>query len=433
MNILPVEIIKKKRNSFKLNKTEIEDFFKEFLKGNIKDYQVSALLMAVYFNGLDAEELANYTTTIIKSGKTFDLSNLKGYKIDKHSTGGVGDKVSLIVLPIIASLDIYIPMVSGRGLGHTGGTLDKLSSIPGFKTQLKEYEFLNILAKEKGVFGAQTKDFVPLDKLTYAIRDASGTVESIPLIAASIMSKKIAEGINGLVLDVKVGNGAFMKDEKRASILAETMIDIGKSHNLNVRAVLTDMNFPLGRTVGNALEVKEAIEYLQGNKHIELSKVVNKIVFEMLEMAGVKTQNIDSLIEESISSGKAINKLKSIIKAQGGDPSIVDKPNNFSQVAIKKDIFLNKDGFWCGCDTYSIGIALISLGGGRKKKEDNIITSTGIEFFTSPGQIINKKEPFARIYAENIEALNAAEQILLKSVNICKRPIERKLVIKTIK
>ncbi|TET81647.1 thymidine phosphorylase, partial [candidate division TA06 bacterium] len=323
------ETIRKKRDGLRLDAQEIRDFVISYAKGEIPDYIASAFLMAVFIRGMDDEETLWLTSAMMESGETLDLSSIEGFKIDKHSTGGVGDKVSIILLPLVAACGLKIPMISGRGLGHTGGTIDKLEAIPGFRTRLSVEEFVKNVDEIGAAIMVQSERLVPADMKLYAMRDVTGTVESIPLIASSIMSKKIAEGIDGLVLDIKVGSGAFMKSDHEAEVLAEAMIDIGKKMGKRVTAVLTDMNQPLGRAVGNAVEMEEAIAALKGNGPADLMEVVYLLGEQMLLLAQVaKTpEAARKTLDRCLSSHQALEKFREIVERQGGDVNCIDDTN----------------------------------------------------------------------------------------------------------
>ncbi len=412
---IPYKIIKEKRDGKILSKEEIYFMVHGYTKGEIPDYQFSAFLMAVFFKGMTDDELFFYTNAIIESGKKFDLSKIPLPKIDKHSTGGVGDKVSLVLAPLVASCGVCVPMVSGRALGHTGGTLDKLESIPGFKTSMDHTEFLKLLQKTGFAIIGQTEELCPADRKIYALRDVTATVDSIPLIAASIMSKKIAEGIEGLVLDVKTGNGAFMKKEKDAEELAKKMISIGKKAGVKTLALLTDMSKPLGRMVGNSLEIIEAIETLKGNGPSDLTELVLSLAEKMLELAKIK--NPHKLLEQNIKNGKALEKLKEMIKNQNGNPGVID---NYSLLPLAKEITEVKspmNGYIYEMDTEKIGMLLVELGGGRKKKEDTVDHGVGFEFLKKTGDKVKKGETIVKIYAD-IKKAKRIEKELLNTIKI---------------
>ncbi len=403
MNIL--EIIAKKRDKQKLNKHEIEYFIENYTNGNIPDYQASALVMAIYLNGMDEEETTNLTLAMAHSGDILNLSEL-GSVVDKHSTGGIGDKVTLILAPIIASLDIPVAKMSGRGLGYTGGTIDKLEAIPGYNTNLTVDEFISNV-KEIGIaLMGQTLNLAPADKKLYSLRDATSTTESIPLIASSIMSKKIAAGANKIVLDVTSGSGAFMKNLVNATKLAETMKKIGQLANKETVCVITSMDEPLGKAVGNTLEVIEAIEFLKGNRQPDVEEVILALGAYMIKLAG-KGNNIEENKQrmlQQIQNGNAYTKLKQWISKQGGDISYLENTNKFEKSKYIIPVFSCKSGYIKELNAQKIGEASMNLGAGRKKKEDSIDFSVGIILEKKIGAKVECGEILAYIHA-NDEAL----------------------------
>jgi len=386
----PVDLIRKKRDGGRLSKVEIQFLISEYLKGAISDYQFAAFLMAVYFQGMDFQETTDLTSAMQYSGKVLDLSDIGKPKLDKHSTGGIGDKVSLILAPLVASCGICVPMISGRGLGHTGGTLDKLESIPNFRTDLSIRKFKAQLKKIGVAIIGQTDEIVPADRKIYALRDVTATVDSIPLISASIMSKKLAEDLDGLVLDVKFGSGAFMREYKRAKELAQTMIQIGKLSGVKVVAILTDMNSPLGEYVGNSLEVIESIEALKGRGPNDLMELVFALGEAMLEIAQINGGR--RLLQEKIDSGDALNKFKEMIYYQGGSPEIVEDYTKLSVAKSRVKVLSPKSGYIQKIDNYGIGMGLVKLGGGRLKKEDSIDLSCGFRVYKKIGDYVKKGE-----------------------------------------
>ncbi len=397
MNIdfTPLDLIRKKRDGDKLTGTEIEYLISEYTKDNIPDYQISAFLMAVFFQGMDVEETTNLMQTMKRTGQELDLSDIRSPVIDKHSTGGVGDKVSLVLGPLVASCGICVPMISGRGLGHTGGTLDKLESIPGFRTDLSVRRFKGQL-KEIGVaMIGQTAQIAPADKKLYAMRDVTATVDSIPLISASIMSKKLAEDLDGLVLDVKFGSGAFMRSYRKARELARTIVEIGKRSGVKTKAVLTNMDDPLGASVGNALEVIESIEALKGNSPDDLMEVTFALAERMLKVANIKGGK--RLLKEKINTGEALEKFKAMIERQGGDARVVD---DYSRLRVSKrslKVCGPKSGYVHGIDTFRVGMSLVKLGGGRLKKEDRIDPACGFKFHKKTGDHVTKGDCLVEI------------------------------------
>ena len=374
------DIIMKKRDGYALDKEEIEFFVNGFTKGDIPDYQISALLMAIYFSGMNEEETLNLTMAMANSGDRLDLSGIKGIKVDKHSTGGVGDKTSLVLGPMVAALDVPVAKMSGRGLGHTGGTIDKLESIPGFSTVLPEQKFIDNVNKYKIALVGQTANLAPADKKLYALRDVTATVDNLSLIASSIMSKKLASGADAIVLDVKTGSGAFMKQEKDAIDLAREMVKIGNGAGKNTVAIVSDMNEPLGKSVGNALEVKEAIDTLNGNGPEDLLELSLVLGAHMLIAAGV-TDDLETginMLKQTINDGRAINKMREFIEAQGGDGEVVNNTELLPKASIIMDIIAEESGFVESINTQEIGIVSLTLGGGRETKDSKIDLSVGI-------------------------------------------------------
>ena len=394
MNI--VEIINKKRLKKHLTREEIEFVINGYINEEIKDYQMSSLLMAICLNGMNKEETAILTEVMYKSGDVIDLSNLKGHKIDKHSTGGVGDKTTLIVLPLVASCGVIAPKMSGRGLGFTGGTIDKLESIPGFNTSIKIEDFINQVNNIGLALASQTGNLVPADKKIYALRDVTGTVESIPLIASSIMSKKLASGADTIVIDLKVGNGALMKDLESARKLANAMVSIGKAHKRNVICVLTDMNQPLGNAIGNALEVKEAMDCLLNNGPDDitnLSIVLSSVMVSYGLQIGFKEAN--KMVLEKLKNGSAYKKFEELVKAQGGDLSNIKIAETIVSIKSKET------GFITHIETDALGEIVRKLGGGRYEKEDSIDHSVGIVLSKKIGDYVMEDEEILKIYASD--------------------------------
>ncbi|MDZ4677219.1 MAG: thymidine phosphorylase [Oligoflexia bacterium] len=394
--MIPAEIIKLKRNGFELSEKVIQEFIKGYVEDSIADYQMSALLMAIYFQGMTKKETFALTSAMLHTGLVIDLSDISGMKIDKHSTGGVGDKTSIVIGPIVAAAGVKVPMISGRGLGHTGGTLDKLESIPGFNTQLSLSEFKKLVNEHGVCFIGQTKEICPADKKMYSLRDVTGTVECIPLICASIMSKKLAEGIDGLVLDVKVGQGAFMKNKNEAQKLAQGLIEIAKLGGKSVTALLTDMNQPLGYAVGNALEVKECLEVLDNKGPDDLRELCLELSAHMI-LLGKKAKNISQakkIAEELLVSGRAKKVFVDIVKAQGG---------RFTLPTADKTQTLNslKNGVVKKLDAGKVGLASLTLGAGRKRSEDTIDMAAGIILHKKIGDKVKKGEPLATLHYSN--------------------------------
>lgn len=407
-----VEIIKKKRNAKALLPEEISYLINSYIKKKIPDYQFSAFLMAVYFNGMNEEETSVLTDQMLYSGKVIDLSALPGMKIDKHSTGGIGDKTSLIIAPICAAAGVYVPMISGRGLGHTGGTLDKLESIPGFRIDLSIAEYKSVLKKCGAALIGQTRDIAPADKLIYALRDVTGTVESIPLIASSIMSKKLAEGIDGLVLDVKTGNGAFMCEYSQSVKLAETLVKIAKAFDKTVFAFITDMNQPLGKYIGNWLEVYESVKTLQGEDTGNLLELSLNLAGAMLVL-GKKANSLEEGIvisKEMIRSGKALEKLIQIVELQGGESKHIKNPEKYPAAKFTREIKFVQEGYLRRVNAYGLGVASLELGAGRLKKEDPVDPKAGIIFNYKIGDKVNKGDIAAVLYSNSKKKIETVEK-----------------------
>jgi len=405
-----------------------------YTQGKIPDYQFSAFLMAVFLNGMSTVETAALTGAMLHSGNIIDLSKIKGMKIDKHSTGGVSDNTSLVLAPIAAAAGIKVPMISGRGLGHTGGTLDKLESIPGFSTDLNLKDYKYNIRKHGAVLIGQTKDIAPADKLIYALRDVTGTVESIPLITGSIMSKKLAEGIDGLVLDVKTGSGAFMKNIRDAKLLAESLTETAKKFNKKVIAFITDMNQPLGNYIGNWLEVLEAVKMLKGEYIYGMYEVTLNLSGAMIYL-GKKASSIEEGIEKSkqlIEKGKAFDKFLEIVKAQGGNITYLTKPEKYPKSKYSEKVYASKSGYMKAIDNYQLGMISLELGAGRKTKEDKIDPKAGIIFYPSIGQKIKKGELVAELFTDKKNVLDEMNKKLLESITTSKEKVRRPKLIKKI-
>ena len=394
-----VTLITTKRDGGHLSDDDIRWLFDAYARREVADEQMSALLMAIYFQGLDGRELRTWTAAMIDSGERLDLSSLTRPTVDKHSTGGVGDKVSLILAPLVASCGGAVPQLSGRGLGHTGGTLDKLESIPGFRTALSPAETIAVLASVGCVICAAGAGLAPADRRLYALRDVTGTVESIPLIASSIMSKKIAEGTSALVLDVKVGSGAFMKDLAGPRELAQTMVALGDEHNVRTTALLTSMDTPLGRAVGNAVEVEESVQALQGNGPADLMEVTLALAAQMLTLAG-----LDADPAAAIADGRALAAYQEMIRAQGGDP---DAPLPEAQ-HIQKALIATADGWLSRLDALAVGVAAWRLGAGRARKEDPVSAAAGIICLVKPGDRVTKGQPLLELRTDDAGPLAIA-------------------------
>jgi len=429
--MLPAEIIRKKRDGRKLTKDEISFFVNGYIKGTIPDYQMSAFLMAVYFQGMDFEETTHLTEVMLHSGEIVDLSDIPGVKVDKHSTGGVGDKISLILAPIVASAGVPVPMISGRGLGHTGGTLDKLESIPGFKTNLSIIEYKKVISEIGLVMIGQTQEIAPADKKIYALRDVTATVESIPLISASIMSKKLAEGIDALVLDVKTGNGAFMREYEKAFELAQTLFTIGKNFGKKVIAFITDMNQPLGYAVGNWLEVIESVQCLRGFEVPDLMELTYTLAGAMI-MLGEKARSIEDgikIAKKVIYSGEAYEKFLQLVERQGGDVSFIENPEKYPLPKHSIEVKSMFDGYVYSIDTLEIGLVSVMLGAGRTKVDDLIDPKAGIVLKRKIGDEVQTGEPLAVFYTDKDDVIKTAKERLLKAFKINpEKPIPPKLV-----
>jgi len=425
------DIILKKRNGGKLSKEEIEFMVNGYVKGEIPDYQMAAFLMAIYFRHMDPEERAILTEVMANSGDRIDLSSIPGIKIDKHSTGGVGDKTTLVVGPIVASLGVPVAKMSGRALGHTGGTIDKLESIPGFRTSLSEEEFFENVRKIGIAIVGQTANLVPADKKIYALRDATATVDEVSLIASSIMSKKLAGGADGYVLDVKVGSGAFMKTIEQATELAEAMVGIAKAHGKKAVAVLTNMDVPLGKMVGNSLEVLEAIETLKGRGPEDFTELCLNLAAWMCHLAEKGTfEECLAMAKESLESGKALEKFRQLVEYQGGNPEVVDRPTEILPLTDKTvDFIAPQNGYITAIDTEKIGIASNYLGAGRKTKEDTIDYRVGIEILKKLGDCVKKGEPIAKLYISDKSDVESALKLLSESYKFSDQKPEHKPII----
>lgn len=427
-----IDIIAKKRDKKALTKEEINYFIKGYVNNEIPDYQVSALLMAIYLNGFDIDETVFLVEAMLHSGNIIDLSNVDGIKVDKHSTGGVGDKVTLVLAPIVASFGVKFAKMSGRGLGHTGGTLDKLETIKGFNINMSNEDFIKQVNKINVAVIGQTKNLVPADKLLYSLRDVTATVSSIPLIAASIMSKKLASGTNVIVLDVKVGNGAFMKTIEDAEKLARTMVDIAKRFNKKCVAVLTNMNQPLGLSVGNILEVKEAISCLNNCGPNDLKEICVKLASTILLEAKVfdNEKEANKAILDKIENKEAINKLIEMVEAQNGDSSYIINPNKFDKANYTTGIKTIKKGYVEEIDTEQIGMCSMLVGSGRKIKTDVINPKVGIILNKKIGDYVNDGDVLAYLHTDSID--KKIEERILSSFKIGDTKKEERLIIEVI-
>lgn len=427
-------IMKKKRGS-ELEKEEIDWMIRHYTEGQIPDYQMSAMLMAICFTGMTGEETKNLTLSMAESGDMLDLSGIKGIKVDKHSTGGVGDKTTLVLAPLVASVGVPVAKMSGRGLGHTGGTIDKLESFTGFSTSLTPEQFIDNVNRFHLAIAGQTANLAPADKKLYALRDVTATVDQMSLIASSIMSKKLASGSDAIVLDVKTGDGAFMKNQQDAESLAEEMVTIGRLAGKDMAAVISDMDQPLGRAVGNALEVKEVIDTLKGNGPEDLLELVLVLGSLMTVKAGKAPDcaSARSLLEKSLSDGKALDTFCRLITAQGGNAEEVDHPELLPSAAYRKDVLSDRDGFVQNIHTEEIGRICLLLGGGRETKESSIDLSVGLVLHRKKTDPVRKGEILATLYANDRELLAQAEQRLRSAYDIsteqgAKEPLIKKII-----
>ena len=414
-----VDLIEKKRDGNELSKEEIEYIVTNYTNGKIPDYQVSALLMAIFYQDMTNEEITNLTLAIANSGDVIDLSSLEGIKVDKHSTGGVGDTTTLILAPLVASVGVTVAKMSGRGLGYTGGTLDKLEAIPGFQIELSDEEFVRIVNESKVALIGQSGNLAPADKKLYALRDVTATVDSLPLIASSIMSKKIAAGADAIVLDVTTGDGAFMKNIEDARRLAKTMTSIGKLANRETVAVISDMSEPLGEAIGNSLEVVEAIETLQGNGPEDLVEMCYALGSQMVVLAGKAktTDEARTLLQEALESGKALAKFKEMIQNQGGDPAIVEHPERILTARYTMELPAKQSGVVSKIVANELGIAAMMLGAGRKTKEEDIDHAVGLKLHKKIGDTVTKGESLLTIYS-NDEEITSVIELLYKNIEI---------------
>lgn len=429
------DIIQKKRDGKALTDEEIKFFIDGYTKGEIPDYQASALCMAIYFCGMTEAETVTLTKCMAESGDMLDLSRFGVLTADKHSTGGVGDKTTLIVAPIVACLGGVVTKMSGRGLGHTGGTVDKLESIPGYRTTLSEDEFISQAERIGIAVIGQTGNLTPADKKLYALRDVTATVDSIPLITASIMSKKLAAGSKNIVLDVKYGSGAFMKTTEDAEKLAENMVKIGKGCNRNVTAVLTNMEVPLGSCIGNALEVKEAIKVLRGEQDDELARVCVVLASEMIsQVKGIGTDEAEALVKDAISNGTAFEKMKEWVGAQGADPECLSDTELLPSAPVIYPVQSGCDGYLTKTDAQLIGTAAMMLGAGRASKEDKIDYAAGIVMEKKPGDRIKKGDVLCRLHTSDVSRIPSAEQTFCSALRFGDAPPEKQeLIYKIIK
>jgi pyrimidine-nucleoside phosphorylase len=430
-----VDLIQRKRDGEELAPEEIEFLVEGYTNGDIPDYQMSSFLMAVFFSGMSDREVSRLTECMLRSGDTVDLSSIPGVKVDKHSTGGVGDKTSFIVAPLAAAAGVVVPMMSGRALGHTGGTLDKLESIPGFRTSLTAEEFEKQLSELGLCFIGQTDRLAPADRKLYALRDVTATVESIPLIASSIMSKKLAEGVDALVLDVKVGSGAFMKKQVEARRLAQMMVGIGRRMDKRVQAVITDMSQPLGYAVGNALEVMEASQTLQNAGPNDLTKLSIELAARMIYL-GKKAATLDEarrLAEEKLVDGSGYRKFKQVVAAQGGNPQALDKFELLPNATGMREVASPRGGYVSSIDAEDIGSASNMIGAGRDKKEDTIDPAVGIILEVKAGEKVDAGSVLCRLYYTKEERVEEAAEMVEDAFRIsAQKPDERELILEVV-
>ncbi len=425
------EIIRKKRDGNSLSAEEIDYFVREYTAGNLPDYQASSFLMATYFTGMSDEEILQFTKSMMSTGVVVDLSDIPGPKADKHSTGGVGDKISLILAPLAAACGVKVPMVSGRGLGHTGGTVDKLESIPGFRTRMSIGEYKQILARVGLVMSAQSEDLVPADRKLYALRDVTATVESIPLITSSIMSKKLSEGIDALVLDVKVGNGAFMRKTADARKLAKYMVKVGKLYGKKVTAYLTDMSQPLGREIGNWDEVVESVMVLRGeSKSADIIGLTELLTAEMVSLCtGENLTSAKKRVEKTLASGAGYEKFLDMVRAQGGDLKVIRNPGSYPKPRFVLEAKSVRSGYVSEIDTFGVGMANVKLGGGRAKVGDKVDPVAGITIVKKAGEKVSVGDVLAVVRAnDDSRAKAAVEQIISSYVLSASKPAGSKLI-----
>ncbi len=433
-----IDVIRKKRDGIELSQSEIESLVNAYTAGDIPDYQVSAWLMAVVLKGMTRQETAALTDAMLHSGDVLDLSSLPARKVDKHSTGGVGDKTSLVLAPLVAAAGVAVPMISGRGLGHTGGTLDKLEAIPGFNVNLPVADFRRVLEKIGCCMIGQTAEIAPADRKLYALRDVTGTVESPYLICASIMSKKLAEGIDALVLDVKTGSGAFMKNESDAAFLAELMVETGERMGKQVVAMITDMDQPLGYMIGNALEVVECVDILRGGGPEDLRELCLELAGWMLYLGGASKTVAEGKQQSAklIASGAALDRFREMVRLQGGSVAAIDDPTKLLQARHSLEVLASKAGIIASMNCEQIGTACVILGGGREKKDDSVDPAVGIVLHKKVGDRAAVGEPLATIHYNSDDPATRAKQRIESSIEIgdaipAKRPLVYRVIGKT--
>lgn len=425
------DIIRKKRDGGELTTQEIKFFIDGYVKGEIPDYQASALLMAIFFKGMNFQETADLTFAVRDSGQRLDFSAIKGIRVDKHSTGGVGDKTSLVVAPLVASLGVKVAKMSGRGLGHTGGTIDKLEAIPGFRTDLSEEEFLNNVNQIGVCIVGQNKDLAPADKKLYALRDVTATVDSLPLVVSSIMGKKLAADDDCIVLDVKTGSGAFAKSLEDSRTLAKVMVDIGKQAGKKMLALITDMDRPLGNAIGNTLEVKEAIDTLNGHGPEDFTEICVILATNMLYLAGKGSmEECEKMVKAAIADKRALDTFKKMVVAQGGDVSFIDNPDKFATAPHKRSVKAQKSGYIHHVDTEGYGISSLLLGAGRNTKEENIDFAAGIVLKKKTGDYVKEGEELCMMYTSDEKRFEGAVNKFYEStVILSDEPKKRPLVL----
>lgn len=420
------DIIAKKRDGLELTNEEIAFFIKGYVSGEIKDYHAAALLMAIYLNGMNDRETVTLTLEMAKSGDMMSLKEIDGITVDKHSTGGVGDKTTLIVAPIVASLGCKVAKMSGRGLGHTGGTVDKLESIDGFNVALSPEKFIEAVQKHGICVVGQTGDLAPADKKLYALRDATATVGSIPLIASSIMSKKLAAGSQCIVLDVKCGSGAFMKNVDDARLLSEKMVEIGKAAGRKMAAVISDMNTPLGKNIGNSLEIIEAVDVLKNATEGDLTEVCIELATNIAVLAfELSYEEAKSKVKKALTDGSAYKKFLELVSSQGGDVSLIENTDKFQKALFKKEIIADCDGYISFMDAEKIGTASVILGAGRVNKDDEIDYTAGIILHKKTCDRINKGDILAKLFTNNKDSLNQAEEVFMSALSFSDKAPEK--------
>ena len=424
--MVPQWIIEKKRDGLALTGEEIRFFIQGFTEGSIPDYQMAALAMAIFFNGMNIEETVALTRVMMESGTVLDLSGIASPKVDKHSTGGIGDKVSLVLAPLVAACDVAVPMISGRGLGITGGTLDKLESIPGYRTDLSTQEFITVVEKCGCSIIGQTAELAPADRKLYALRDVTGTVPSIPLITASIMSKKLAEGVDALVLDVKSGRGAFMKTPEQAQELAMNMVEVGTRMGKGMAALITDMNQPLGRAAGNAVEIAETVAALRGDGPDDLMEIVMALGSRMLILARRADDHLQAIeiLRRQLTSGKALQKFAAMIELHGGNARVIDDPAILPRAPLRKQLLAPRDGYVTMVDAEQIGKGCLILGAGRQRTDDSVDHAVGVTDLVKTGAQVTRGQPLMTAHARDEASLSAAWQYFEKAFELRDFPPE---------